>query len=153
MLFRSSLSVLDKMLGALDMSRETHRKILIIWRRMIAIFIAVMCILETALVTLKVYSYLGSLNWGTVFIPTYLILAMHPIGFYTHSIWWALLSFIVIFTIKLNQSQGMKFDGEGFIFLMVIESTVLIIELTVICYRCICQGDQYCSAVFGYSSL
>ena len=135
------------MLGALDMSKGGSKymrlEIHIIDRRMIAIFIAVMCILETALVTLKVYSYLGSLNWGTVFIPTYLILAMHPIGFYTHSIWCALLSFMVIFTIKLNQSQGMKFDGTSFIYLMITEGTVLIIELTVLCVSWICKGDEY----------
>ena len=140
------MSVLDKMLGALDMSKGGPqfmlREIPIILRRKIAIYIAMMCILETALFTLKVYSYLGSLNWSIVFIPTYLILAMHPIVFFTKSIWWALLSFIVIFTIKLNQNQGMKFDSFGSRFLMGVESLMLIFEFAVICYKWIRQGDK-----------
>ena len=103
-----------------------------ITRTRIAIFIAAMCIIEVILVMLKMYSYFGSLNWGVVFIPIYLILAVYHIGFYLCLNWFALATIIVTFTMTLNRDRGRKME-DGLICLLIMESIILVAELGYFC--------------------
>ena len=103
-------------------------------RTLIPMLIAVMSIFAIILVMLKLYSSLGSLNWGVVFIPMYLILAMYHIEFHMCSNWYALLAIIATFTLKLNGERERVEDA--FLVLLTMEGTLLFTETLVAC-RCI----------------
>ena len=112
-------------------------------RTLISMLIAVMSILEIILVMLKLYSFLGSWNWGVVFTPIYLILAMYPIGFYMCLNWVALLSITAAFTLKLNTSE---FDFLiWYPYTMGVESGLILLESLIACpYFHLSPGDDCC---------
>ena len=110
---------------------ERIRSISNIMRIRIVILIAVMCSIEIILVMLKLYSCFGTLNWGVVFIPLYLILAVYHIGFHMCLNWFALVAIIITFTMTLNRDRGKKV-GDCLIFLFIMESIMLYIEYRVI---------------------
>ena len=100
-----------------------------ITRIRIAIFIAVMCIIEVILVMLKVYSCFGSLNWGVVFMPVYLILAVYHIGFYNSFNWHALVAIIITFTMTLNRDRRENV-ASVLLWMSMIEGFLLFVELS-----------------------
>lgn len=91
----------------------------------------VMAIFQVILFVLQMS--LGSINWGIVYIPMYLFLAMCFVELHL-CITWLALAIIVTFTVKLNGERGLRTQNDVLV-LLVMESMLLIFETLLACSR------------------